>query len=405
MEGVLIIVKNVKSKILFLFCFLLIGCTKTNKMIDLSNKSIDEIKEYAIKNELNLEIDYEFSDIEKDKIISQSIEVDSNINKNDNLKIIISKGIDYDTLYKENKVNELGNIPIMMYHGIVNKLDEDTPYTGGNVDKDGYHRTTESFIKDLEFYYSEGYRMIRLEDYVKGVIDVPLGKSPIVLTFDDGLENSIKVTGVDDNGIIIDPNCAVGILESFKKKYPDYNVTATFFVNGTLFRQPKYSEQILNWLVDNGYDIGNHSYNHADFTKISESKSEEEIGKLYNLLDKYIKDKYINIVALPFGSPYKKSHNNFKHIINSSYENVVYNTISTLQVGWEANYSPFSSNFDESFIKRIRAYDNNGTNFDITHNFNRLKNNKYISDGDKNKIVVPAGSEVNNKFNLEVIYY
>lgn len=405
MEGVLIIVKNVKSKILFLFCFLLIGCTKTNKMIDLSNKSIDEIKEYAIKNELNLEIDYEFSDIEKDKIISQSIEADSNINKNDNLKIIISKGIDYDTLYKENKVNELGNIPIMMYHGIVNKLDEDTPYTGGNVDKDGYHRTTESFIKDLEFYYSEGYRMIRLEDYVKGVIDVPLGKSPIVLTFDDGLENSIKVTGVDDNGIIIDPNCAVGILESFKKKYPDYNVTATFFVNGTLFRQPKYNEQILNWLVDNGYDIGNHSYNHADFTKISESKSEEEIGKLYNLLDKYIKDKYINIVALPFGSPYKKSHNNFKHIINSSYENVVYNTISTLQVGWEANYSPFSSNFDESFIKRIRAYDNNGTNFDITHNFNRLKNNKYISDGDKNKIVVPAGSEVNNKFNLEVIYY
>ena len=405
MEGVLIIVKNVKSKILFLFCFLLIGCTKTNKMIDLSNKSIDEIKEYAIKNELNLEIDYEFSDIEKDKIISQSIEVDSNINKNDNLKIIISKGIDYDTLYKENKVNELGNIPIMMYHGIVNKLDEDTPYTGGNVDKDGYHRTTESFIKDLEFYYSEGYRMIRLEDYVKGVIDVPLGKSPIVLTFDDGLENSIKVTGVDDNGIIIDPNCAVGILESFKKKYPDYNVTATFFVNGTLFRQPKYNEQILNWLVDNGYDIGNHSYNHADFTKISESKSEEEIGKLYNLLDKYIKDKYINIVALPFGSPYKKSHNNFKHIINSSYENVVYNTISTLQVGWEANYSPFSSNFDESFIKRIRAYDNNGTNFDITHNFNRLKNNKYISDGDKNKIVVTAGSEVNNKFNLEVIYY
>ena len=405
MKGVLIIVKNVKSKILLLFCFLLIGCTKTNKMIDLSNKSIDEIKEYAIKNELNLEIDYEFSDIEKDKIISQSIEVDSNINKNDNLKIIISKGIDYDTLYKENKVNELGNIPIMMYHGIVNKFDDDTPYTGGNVDKDGYHRTTESFIKDLEFYYSEGYRMIRLEDYVKGVIDVPLGKSPIVLTFDDGLENSIKVTGVDDNGIIIDPNCAVGILESFKKKYPDYNVTATFFVNGTLFRQPKYNEQILNWLVDNGYDIGNHSYNHADFTKISESKSEEEIGKLYNLLDKYIKDKYINIVALPFGSPYKKSHNNFKHIINSSYENVVYNTISTLQVGWEANYSPFSSNFDESFIKRIRAYDNDGTNFDITHNFNRLKNNKYISDGDKNKIVVPAGSEVNNKFNLEVIYY
>lgn len=73
--------------------------------------------------------------------------------------------------------------------------------------------------------------MIRLNDYINGIVDVELGKSPIVLTFDDGLENNIKVTGLDSDGnIIIDPNSAVGILEEFKKKYPDFNVTATFFV-------------------------------------------------------------------------------------------------------------------------------------------------------------------------------
>lgn len=71
--------------------------------------------------------------------------------------------------------------------------------------------------------------MIRLNDYINGIVDVELGKSPIVLTFDDGLENNIKVTGLDSDGnIIIDPNSAVGILEEFKKKYPDFNVTATF---------------------------------------------------------------------------------------------------------------------------------------------------------------------------------
>lgn len=398
--------KIVKNSLKIFFILLLVGCSKQIKMIDLTNKSIEEVKNYCNQNNLNLEIDYEFSDIKENCVISQSISEGTNIKNNDELKVIISKGLDYEKIYKEYNVNELGNVPIMMYHGIVNELDDETPYIGGNVDKDGYHRTSESFNRDLEFYYNSGYRMIRLEDYVNGIIDVPLGKSPIVLTFDDGLENSLKVTGIDENdNIIIDPNCAIGILETFKKKYPDYNVTATFFVNGSLFRQSKYNDKILNWLINNGYDIGNHSYSHVDFTKINESNSSEEIGKLYSLLDKYIPNKYVNIVALPFGSPYKKSHKNFNYIINSTYDDKEYKTISTLQVGWESNYSPFSINFDRTFIKRIRAYDNNGTNFDITDNFNRLKNNRYISDGDKNKIVVLKDSKVNNLFDLEIVYY
>ena len=171
--------------------------------------------------------------------------------------------------YQNNNVDELGEVPIMMYHGIHNKNNSDTKYIGGNVDKDGYQRTAEAFRNDLEFYYSEGYRMIRLTDFVDGNIDVELGKSPIILTFDDGLENNIKVTGLDEKGnIIIDPNCAVGILESYKEKYPDYNVTATFFINGGLFQQKEYNEKILKWLVENGYDIGNHTYSHVDFTKV-----------------------------------------------------------------------------------------------------------------------------------------
>ena len=48
-----------------------------------------------------------------------------------------------------------------------------------------------------------------------------------------------------DGELEIDPNCAVGVLEEFKKKYPDYNVTATFFVNGGIFEQEEYNEKIL----------------------------------------------------------------------------------------------------------------------------------------------------------------
>ena len=310
--------------------------------------------------------------------------------------------------YIDNNVDELGEVPIMMYHGIHNKKNSDTDYTGGNVDRDGYQRTAEAFRNDLEFYYKSGYRMIRLTDFVDGNIDVELGKSPIILTFDDGLENNIKVTGLDKKGeIIIDPNSAVGILEEYKKKYPDFNVTATFFVNGGLFGQEEYNEKILKWMVKHGYDIGNHTYNHVDFTKIGIDKTIEEIGSIYSILDKIIPGKYVNIVALPFGSPYKYDHPNMEYILKGEYNGKKYNTKAALRVGWKSESSPFDKEFSSNFLKRIRAYDNEGKEFDIEMNFKLLENNKYISDGDKETIVIKRENEQNlvNEKNRKVIMY
>ena len=58
-------------------------------------------------------------------------------------------------------------------------------------------------------------------------------------------------------------------------------------------------------------------------------------------------------------------------------------------------------------MKRIRAYDNNGKEFDIEMNFDILKNNRFISDGDKNTITVPKDKEdkINNLYNLNVKTY
>ena len=390
---------------------ILIFNNKKDKLImpNFYNKNIKEVVEFTTKYNLDLEINEVFDDsIIKDNVTWQNIKSDEILKKDTKIVVSKSKGKNMEKQYKENNVDESGLIPVMMYHGIVNLKDSDTAYTGGNVDKDGYTRTAESFRKDLDYYYNEGYRMIRLEDYIDGKINTEMGKSPIVLTFDDGLENNIKVTGLDSNGnIIIDPNSAVGILEEYKKKYPDYNVTATFFINGGLFRQNEYNEKILNWLIDNGYDIGNHTYTHVDFTTVDENKATEEVGKMYQKLDGIIKDKYVNIVALPFGSPYDDDHSNFKYIIEGTYNDYKYNTKSTLRVGWEANYSPFSKSFNPQFIKRIRAYDNNGENFDIKMNFNRLKETRYISDGDINTIVIPTEyrNYIKNDTNKQIIVY
>ena len=77
------------------------------------------------------------------------------------------------------------------------------------------------------------------------------------------------------------------------------------------------------------------------------------------------------------------------HIFNAEYNSKIYTTKSTLRVGWKAEYSPFSNDFNPKFLKRIRAYDNNGKDFDIQMNFDLLKENRYISDGDVNTIVIP----------------
>ena len=377
--------------ILVLGVFFVLNKSKENKkllMIELT--TLEEANTFTKDNNLKLEVSYEYSDeIEKDKVISQSIKKGTELKDNDIIIVVISKGkIDKDKLASDG-INELGKVPIMMYHGIREKTSNSTGTVGGNVDKDGYNRTPEAFREDLEFYYENGYEMIRLDDYINGIVKASYGKSPIILTFDDGNEDNIKVTGLDDKGnIIIDKNSAVGILEEFKKKHPDTNVTATFFVNGGIFNQSEYNDKILKWMVENGYDIGNHTQTHLDIKKSSSDRVQKEIAYVYDELEKVIPGKYVKIIALPFGSPYVKTHDNFKYVLSTSYNGKTYETEAALRVGWEPEVSCFDKDFDKTFLKRCRAYDNNGKEFDINMVFNILKKSKYISDGNPDTIVI-----------------
>ncbi len=391
--------------VILILAFVIFLLFRNNKVVE-KDKDINiigmdykEALEYYDTLNIEVSVKYEYNDsVLKDKVISYDEKSKT---------LIVSLGKITKEVYEENKVNELGNVPIMMYHGIVNKKSSDTEYIGGNVDKDGYNRTSEAFRSDLEFYYNNGYRMIRLNDYVDGNIDVELGKSPIILTFDDGNENNFKVLGRNSDGsLIIDPECAVGILEEFKKKYPDFGVTATFFVNSGIFNQSEYNEDILNWLVNNGYDVGNHTMTHVNFTKATSDESIKEVGEVYQILESIIPSKYVNIVALPFGSPYKKEHPNYPYIIDGEYNGIKYHTKASLRVGWEAEVSCFSNDFDPSFLKRIRAYDNNGKDFDIEMNFKLLESSRYISDGNIDTIVIKdEDKDKVNSSDKEVITY
>ena len=395
--------------IILIIIYLYLNRDNNDYMINVAGKNIDDVYQMLEDYKLNIEISYEYSaDILKDVVINQDISEGEIVNKGDNLKLVVSRGKIDKVQFANDGINELGRVPIMMYHGIKNIKNADTKYTGGNVDKDGYSRTAEAFRNDLETYYKKGYRMIRLSDYIDGNIAVEYGKSPIVLTFDDGNEDNIKVTGIDDKGnIIIDPNSAVGILEEYKKKYPDYNVTAIFFVTNNLFNQPEYDEEIIKWLVDNGYEVGNHTQGHNNFSNIDTKKTQEVVGYMYNKLSSIVGDKYSKIVALPFGSPYNKGHKNYPYILNGSYDGVSYETKAALRVGWEPEVSPFNKDFDATFLKRCRAYDNNGIEFDIEMILKMLDKTRYVSDGFIDTIVTnnSNGVLIKESIDKEIILY
>ncbi|MBR2548689.1 MAG: polysaccharide deacetylase family protein [Clostridiales bacterium] len=316
--------------------------------------------------------------------------------------------------YRNAGVNELNSVPILMYHRIYEMKNSETSYTGGNVDKDGYNRTSEAFEADLRSYYQQGYRMMRLTDYVDGNIDVPFGYSPLILTFDDGIRDAVLLGWNADGSPNFDPNCALGILEKIKKEYPDFNVTATFFVYDLLFENGEENDRkVMKWMVDNGYDIGNHTYSHVKLGDCDADEIEKQVGSMYKLLDDIIPGQYVNIIALPYGSPESISPDKpqYNKIFEGTYNGFSYTTKATLLCAWTRSYSPFVRDYNHTAIRRIRAYDNNGEDWDIQMNFEQLNNGKrYISDGDPNTIVFPAsdnssGDWLKNTYGHQVITY
>lgn len=316
--------------------------------------------------------------------------------------------------YKAAGINELNSVPILMYHRIYGMTNAETSYTGGNVDKDGYNRTSEAFEADLRMYYQQGYRMMRLTDYVDGNINVEFGYSPLILTFDDGIRDVVVQGWNTDGTPIFDPTCAIAILEKIKAEYPDYNVTATFFLYSILFENGEENDyKVIKWLVDNGYDIGNHTLDHTKLGGCEPEEIEKQVGAMYKKLDQIIPGQYVNIIALPYGSPESMSEDSpqYSKIFSGTYEGFSYTTKAALLCAWTRSYSPFVRDYNRTAIRRIRAYDNGGDDWDIAMNFEQLNNGKrYISDGDPDTIVFPAsdndsGDWLKTTYGHQVITY
>ncbi len=279
--------------------------------------------------------------------------------------------------------NELGEVMVLMYHHI------DEPEAT-------WVRTPDNFRRDLQELYDRGFRPVSLEDYAKGNIEIEPGYKPVVLTFDDGRQNNFNMIENSAGEWEIDPDSAIGILTDFHEENPDFPLEATFFINGgTPFEQEGLVEYKLNYIVDQGMDIGNHSYTHANFNNLTAEELQYELGRLNNMVQEYLPEYEMNTLALPFGSR-PKNEELMGYLHQGEYDGVPYENIAILEVGWDPYLSPFHKNFDPLKIRRVRAseMDVDGVGmYDWLGHFESGARTPYVSDGSRETISYPSSFE------------
>lgn len=221
-----------------------------------------------------------------------------------------------------------------------------------DVETDEYSRSFENFEKDLEYMYELGYRTISLTDYLENNIKVPIGCTPIILTFDDGTKGQFNLIKDSGDKLIANPKSAVGIMEKFYKAHPDFGLNGTFYINGgSFFAGEGTNKERLEYLINKGFEIGNHTNTHVYLNKASSDTIQKEVGTVANLV-RNLTGYEINSLALPFGISSKEYKN---YIATGTYDGMKYENKIVLLVGAEPAPNPNSEKLNLLSLPRVRA--------------------------------------------------
>lgn len=269
------------------------------------------------------------------------------------------------------KYNESGKIIIVMYHQF------------GEKETNEYSRSFDNFRKDLEYLYDLGYRSVSLRDYLENKMKVPVGCTPIIFTFDDGSKGQFNLISSGD-GLIVNPQSAVGIMEEFYEEHPDFGLNGTFYINGTsVFPGEGTVKERLEYLIDKGFEIGNHTYTHVNFSKASRDEIEKEIGSVNNMV-KELTGYEMNSLALPYGIG---SKNYKEYLQKGSYNSIAYENEVILLVGAEPVASVKNENVNLLSLSRVRASGGNKlVDFDLYYWLDKMEKNpsmKYVRISDE----------------------
>lgn len=291
--------------------------------------------------------------------------------------------IDYDKI----KPNESGQIMVVMFHNFVETYPKGT---------NEYTTTFSEFEELLSELYEKNYRLVNLADMINNDIDVPAGCIPIVFTFDDGTAGEFNLVQKDGK-LIANPKSAVGIIEAFNEKHPDFGVKGTFFVNlgVSTFKGEGTMSERLNYLIEKGFEIGNHTKTHVSLPDVKTSqKMLEEVGGNQKLMEEIVPGYKFTAFSLPFGNAAQDLKD---LVIKGNYEGTEYEHKSIMLVGANPAPSPVSTKFNPLALPRVRSTGMKKVDCDLAWWLESLNkgNSQFISDGNKDTVTVPKSKQEN----------
>lgn len=285
--------------------------------------------------------------------------------------------------------NELGQIPVLAYHSI-------------DKEEGRWSRTPDSFRKDLQELYDKNYVLVPLSSYISGNMDIPAGKSPVVITLDDSTPGHFRLLEKEGGQTVPDPDCAVAILKDFGEKHPGFGHVATFYVNAEPFGQPQYWQKKLQMLNEWGFEIGNHTLTHQYLKGLTPEQAADQIASLQTHIQQAIPGYMPKSFAIvQDGVPEPLSIG-----LSGESNGIKYNHSGIVWWAWSAAQSPFHKDYDPARIQRIQVFQDNGRS-SLTNWLDRISSRRYVSDGRKDTIAAPGGWEKSAKENPDkklVIY-
>lgn len=128
------------------------------------------------------------------------------------------------------------------------------------------------------------------------------------------------------------------ILEILNK----YNVKGTFFVMGGWINYTEENIEKLKAINEGGHEIGNHSYKHPSFTKITFDKMKEELQKTDDIIEKYTGQK-TKLFRFPSGEYNKDS---FDKVRGLGYTCIQWNvdSVDWKELGADVEYNKVMKN-------------------------------------------------------------
>lgn len=275
--------------------------------------------------------------------------------------------------------NELGKVMVLEYHRI-------------GYPEQRYQRTPDNLRADLERLYQEGYYPVNFIDIIRGLPDVPPGKKPIALTFDDSDISQFRVLA----DRTIDADSAVGIILNFHHQHVnDWPTRATFFVLGndnanyySVFGQSELAKEKIQVLVDLGMEVGSHTVSHADLSVATAERIYWELAVSQHVIEEMAPGYKVQSLSVPFGGfPYT-----LDFLKTGQWGDYSYSYAGNAAAWGGPNVSPFDKTFEPFHVSRLEV---TATSLDhwLTY-FEQKPHEYYISDGDPSRVTFPQQVQI-----------